>query len=236
MQYSYDLHIHSALSPCSTLEMTPNNIINMAHIKKLNIISITDHNCMDNVKPIMKLGIKKDILVVPGIEVTTKEDVHVLCYFKDLINGLNFSKEIYESLPDIKNNEIIFGEQILYDEYDSIIGSLDKLLLNSSTYTIGEINELVNYYNGAMVPAHIDRKSYGLLGVLGFIPKGLNISSVEVSSTVQLGKSKLGLEYLNVIYNSDAHDLGSINEPIYFINLKEFTLENVIGYLKGENP
>ena len=236
MQFSYDIHIHSALSPCSTLEMTPNNIINMAQIKKLNIISITDHNCMDNVKPIIKLGIKKDILVVPGIEVTSKEDVHLLCYFKDLVNGLNFSRKIYESLPNIKNNEIIFGEQVLYDEFDSIIGSLDKLLLNSSTYTIGEINELANYYNGIMVPAHIDRKSSGLLGVLGFIPKGLNIGSIEVSSIVQGEKIKSGLGDLNIIYNSDAHDLGSINEPIYFMNLKELTLKNVIGYLKGENP
>jgi len=184
MKLSFDLHIHSALSPCGDESMTPNNIINMAFIKGLKIIALTDHNSMLNGKPTMELGKKQGILVIPGIEVTTKEEVHVLCYFKNIEEGLAFSDLVYRNLVDIRNEKEVFGRQVILDEEDRIIGEVDKLLINSTNYSIKEINEMVHFYNGVMIPAHIDRKSFGILSVLGFIPYELGIKTVEVARTL----------------------------------------------------
>ncbi|MDD3226480.1 MAG: PHP domain-containing protein, partial [Tissierellia bacterium] len=129
MKFYYDLHIHSDLSPCSSRDMTPNNIINMSLIKGLNIISVTDHNTADNLPAVMELSHKAGIKIIPGLEVTTKEEVHVLCYFKKLDKAMEFGRIIYDSLPFIKNNPEIFGEQNIYNSKDEITGTLEKLLI-----------------------------------------------------------------------------------------------------------
>ncbi|WP_069649210.1 PHP domain-containing protein [Caloranaerobacter ferrireducens] len=233
MRLSYDLHIHSVLSPCGDKDMTPNNIVNMAYIKGLDIISVTDHNTMENVEAVMKVAKKRDILVIPGIEVTTKEEVHVLCYFRNIEDGMEFQDFIYRGLPDIKNNEKLFGSQLLMDEDDNIIGKIDKFLLNSTKYTIKEINDFVNKLNGALVPAHVDKKSYSILANLGFIPDELNIKTVEVSSDYfSLSTDTLiNLDRYNVLKNSDAHYLGDINEPIVFLDIERKNINFLIEYL-----
>ncbi len=186
MKLSVDMHIHSVLSPCGDIDMTPNNIINMAYIKNLDVISITDHNTMLNVDAAIKIAEKRGIIVVPGIEVTTREEVHVLCYFESLEYGMGFQKIIYEGLPNIKNKEEIFGEQLILDDNDKLKGTLDKLLINSTKYTIDQVYELVKKFNGVMIPAHIDKKSYSILSVLGFIPENLKIETVEITKKCDL--------------------------------------------------
>ena len=235
MKYSSDLHIHSALSPCGDDEMTPNNIVNMAHIKGLNVISVTDHNSMENVKVITKLGKERDILVVPGMEVTTKEEVHVLCYFRTIEEGLKFQEIIYKGLPQIKNKEDIFGRQLIIDKDDNIVDKISILLINATIYSLKEINKLVKRYKGVMVPAHIDKKSYGILTTLGFIPKDLNITSLEVTKKCDLNKLKhfVDLERYNIIVDSDAHYLSDISEPDFFINLRDKNIDAVIEFLSN---
>lgn len=233
MKLSYDLHIHSALSPCGDEDMTPNNIVNMAYIKGLDIISVTDHNTMENVEAIMKVAKKRDILVIPGIEITTKEEVHVLCYFRNIEDGMKFQDFIYKGLPDIKNNEKLFGRQLLMDENDNITGKIEKFLLSSTKYTIKEIDNFVNKFNGVLVPAHIDKKSYSILANLGFIPDDLNIKTVEVSknySSQSIG-ALITLERYNLIKNSDAHYLGDINEPVMFLDIEKKDINSLIEYL-----
>lgn len=233
MQVSYDLHIHSGLSPCGDDEMTPNNIANMAYVKGLDVISVTDHNSMVNVKPIFELGKERDIIVIPGMEVTTKEEVHVLCYFKSLEDGLRFSDIIYESLIEIWNKEEIFGKQLIYDKFDNIIKSEEKLLINTSRYSLSGISKLVYKYNGILIPAHIDKMSNSVISTLGFIPEDLNIKSVEITKKINnspLKKIIDKLEY-NKIINSDAHYLKDINEPINFIEVKDRTLIGVFDSL-----
>ncbi len=213
--------------------MTPNNIVNMAYIKGLDIISVTDHNTMGNVESIMKVAKKRDILVIPGIEVTTKEEVHVLCYFRNIEDGIEFQDFIYRGLPDIKNNKKFFGNQLLMDENDNIIGEVEKFLLNSTKYTIKEINNLVNRLNGVLVPAHIDKKSYSILMNLGFIPDELNVKTVEVSKNYssQSIKNLINLERYNLIKNSDAHYLGDINEPVMFLDIEKKDINSLVEYL-----
>ncbi len=230
MKFFYDFHIHSDLSPCGDKDMTPNNIVNMAYIKGLNMIAVTDHNTIENYKAIEKIAQGLGILVVPGIEINTKEEVHILSYFKDYKSAKAVSDLIYESLPNILNKSDIFGEQNIYNENDEIIGRLDKLLISASKYSIGEICTIVNKYNGVIVPAHINKKSNGILGVLGFFPTDINFEFIEISKSHELGErnKKMVMNYKKLV-SSDAHILENISEPINYINLEK--LEDIYSYL-----
>ena len=219
MKFFYDLHIHSALSPCGNEDMTPNNIINMSLIKGLNIISVTDHNSTSNLPALMEVAKEAGIMVIPGIEVTTKEEVHVLCYFNDLDRAMDFGGIIYDSLPDIKNKPDIFGRQNIYNYKDEISGSLDKLLINASIYTIEDIYFLALKYKGVMVPAHINKISNSILGVLGFMPLNLKIDFVEVFNESPIS-SKIREKY-KILFNSDAHQLIDIAEPNNYFDLSD---------------
>lgn len=230
MKYYYDLHIHSDLSPCAESEMTPNNIVNMAILKNLDIIAVTDHNSACNLKAIEKIALAKKILLIPAIEVESKEGVHLLCYFHTVEIAIEFSKIIYNSLPEIKVNKI-FGEQNIIDSNDEIVGNVDKLLISSSMYSINEIFERVNLYKGIMICAHIFRKSNGVLSSLGFLPNDMSIKTLEINT-----ENKLKKEYenkYNCICNSDAHRLIDIHESIYSMDLESKTIESVIKWLMG---
>lgn len=227
MKFFYDLHIHSDLSPCGSSDMTPNNIINMSYIKGLNVISVTDHNTAGNLPAVMKLSEKAGIKVIPGIEVTTREEVHVLCYFNKLKDALTLGDIIYASLPDIKNNTVIFGEQNIYNCNDEIVGIMDKLLLNASSYTIDDVCALAKHHHGIMVPAHINKKSNSILEILGFIPRNLKIDFVEVYSKTEINKKLV--ENYKVLRNSDAHQLEDISEAENFIELDN--IDDIYNYM-----
>ncbi|MGE5494339.1 MAG: PHP domain-containing protein [Burkholderiales bacterium] len=210
MNAYYDLHIHSCLSPCASDDMTPANIAAMAHLKGLNIISLTDHNAGNNLEPMSFEAEKQGIIFVPGIEVTTREEVHVLVYFSSLEPALNFCEAIYDSLPDIPAQPEIFGEQIIIDKNDEISGRLDKLLLQASSFTIDDIAAMAKEAGGCAVPAHINRDSFSVISNLGFIPPGL-FGCVEIAKS--LPYPAVSPEY-KVLYSSDAHNLGDISEPL----------------------
>ncbi len=235
MKLAYDIHIHSGLSPCGDNDMTPNNIVNMASLKGLNIIAITDHNSMLNLEPVTEAANIKGILVIPGIEVTTREEVHVLCYFPTIEDGMCFQNLIYDSLPNIKNNEEIFGGQFLFDKEDNIVGKVDKMLLGSSRYSLEEIFKLSERYNGVLVPAHVDKSSFSILSTLGFIPANIDIRTIEVYDLKRIKEVEkvLTLEKYMIIKNSDAHYLSDINEAFYHMELNSLTAQSVIDYLKS---
>lgn len=228
MKFFYDMHIHSDLSPCGDADMTPNNIVNMANIKNLDIISVTDHNTTENLPAVCDLCKDAHMVFIPGIEVTTKEEVHVLCYFKELEGALEFGKIIYDSLPNIKNIPSIFGNQNIYNKSDEVISILDKLLINASSYTLKDICSMVVKYHGIAVPAHINKKSCSIIGVLGFIPTDLNLTFVEVHPCSTVGPEII--KDLNVLRNSDAHCLTDISEAVNFFELKR--ADEIYNYLK----
>lgn len=233
MKYFYDFHIHSDLSPCADKDMTPNNIVNMAYVKGLNMIAVTDHNSIENYRAVEKVAKDLNIMVIPGMEINTREEVHILSYFRDYENAKIVSDLIYESLPDIYNKKNIFGEQNIYSENDEIIGSLDKLLINASKYTLKEIYEIVNKHKGILIPAHINKKSNGILGVLGFFPYDVEFKFIELSNNIELNErnKKLVSKYKRLI-NSDAHMLEAISEPVNFIELEK--PDDIFDYLGFE--
>lgn len=205
----YDLHIHSCLSPCASDDMSPSNIAGMASIKGLSLVSLTDHNSGRNLKAMSKAASEFELVFIPGIEVTTIEEVHVLTYFKDVQTAVEFGDMLYKALPDISNRPDIFGHQIIMDENDRPAGFLDKLLLQSAPFSIEEIVRLVSDAGGCTVPAHINRESFSLLANLGFMPPGL-FRAAEVS--LNLPCPVLGVPVF-IFHSSDAHSLGDISEP-----------------------
>ncbi|WP_039767703.1 MULTISPECIES: PHP domain-containing protein [unclassified Caldicellulosiruptor] len=220
MKLYYDLHIHSALSPCADNDMTPNNIINMAKIKGLNVISITDHNSTLNLKEFSEVAKHLGILFIPGVEIETCEEVHVLLYFKDFSVVEEFQEIIEENLPNVALREDIYGNQFLVDKEDNIVGSYEKLLLQPLNLSISQVYEISKFYNMIFVPAHINRQSYGIIGRLGTLPDELkDVSILEVSKVNEFEFSKFlpkDSRYI-FLHSSDAHHLWDINEKEFFI-------------------
>lgn len=235
MKYAADLHIHTALSPCSEKDMTPNNIVNMALLKQLDIIAITDHNTAENINAVCKCSEGRNIIVVPGMEIETAEEVHLIGLFPDIEKALYVQERIYESLPDIANRADIFGDQLVMDEEDNIKGSLKQMLLTAASLSTSEIFNLVFDVGGVVIPAHIDRNSYSMLSNLGIIPEELKISCLEISkmcNPAELVQQNSRLEKYRLIKSSDAHSLGDILERETFFNLTELSIECLLAELK----
>jgi hypothetical protein len=221
-KWSYDLHIHTALSPCACNDMTPNNIVNMSLIKGLDVIAITDHNSCRNAQAVIKVGFDKGLRVLPGIEVQTQEEVHLLCLFGDIERAMDFQELLYKTWPYLPNDPRLFGEQLILDDRDNVIGKEDRLLLGSVNMSIEEICYHAIEKEGIVVPAHIDRQSYSIISNLGFIPESLNFRFVEISKDYNFHKLCEKYTFLNNYYpiiNSDSHSLGSIMEPIHFLTI-----------------
>ena len=217
----YDLHIHSALSPCSDDLMTINNIFNMAYIKGLQLIAITDHNSLKQQYYLEKI-IKHDILkgkidYVHGVELQSSEEIHLLAYFKKGSN-LNVIQEwIDKHLIKVKNQSDYYGNQYIYNEFDEVIGIEDNLLISSLDLNVYQIVKKVHEFNGVVILAHVMAKRYGIYEVYHGIPDDLNYGGIEVESIKQLNELKQLCKHLKddyVFFNSDAHNLESISEPI----------------------
>ncbi len=233
MRFFYDLHIHSALSPCGDTDMTPNNIVNMALLKGLDIIAVSDHNSCGNVRSVQKAAGDR-LLVIPAMELETSEEVHLLCLFPDLESASKMEDAIRSKTPFIKNRPEIFGNQYYFDENDNILGEEESLLVRATGIDIYSAVKMAGELGGVAVPAHIDRSSYSILSNLGFIPPDLKIGAVEITSD---GREAMAEEYksLAVLTNSDAHYLWDISERDYFIELPEKSISCVLSHLSCKN-
>lgn len=231
---TYDLHMHSCLSPCGDADMTPGNIVGMSALKELDVIALTDHNTCKNCEAVMKLGEQYGILVIPGMELTTVEEVHVVCLFESLEKALEFDKYVYEHLQPVKNRPEIFGEQLIMDENDVVTGTVPNLLINATDISFGDVYDLVAKYDGIMIPAHIDKNSNSLLANLGFVPPDSRFTCFELKNMANLHNlRKLNpyLEKCNVITDSDSHFLENINEPVNSLWVEEKSIKGVFKAL-----
>ena len=225
MKLFADTHIHSCLSPCGGEDMTPNNIVNMSLIKGLDLIAVTDHNSAANLRPVMKAAEGTGLCVVPGMELETSEEVHVLAYFDLPEKAEELGREVYKYLPDMPNNSKFFGPQLIMDEHDRIIREEPRLLVQPLELSIDRLIPMIRDYGGEAVPAHIDRSGHGLIPILGFISPYLRIKTVEVSARgIENGFSGYSPELLTLTA-SDAHDLGGIFEAVHQIELYENSAE-----------
>ncbi len=204
----YDLHIHSCLSPCGDADMTVNNILNMSLLKELEMIALTDHNTCRNCPALMQAAEGTGLVVVPGMELSTAEEVHMVCLFPALENAMAFDRYVYDCLPPFANRPQIFGEQTILDAEDQPVGTLEKLLVNATSIGISSLPSLMREYGGLCFPAHIDRGSYSVLSNLGALPPECGFRAVEVADPARFfadGQHAEIREQYTVVVSSDAH-------------------------------
>jgi PHP family Zn ribbon phosphoesterase len=234
MKLSYDLHIHSCLSPCGDDDSTPANIVGMAALKGLDVIALTDHNSCGNCRAAERVAKENGIIFIPGMEITTAEEVHVLALFPDVDKAEAFSEHIHDILMPIKNDEKAFGKQQFVDENDIIMGTEPLLLINATELTFDRVYDDIAEYGGIMIPAHIDKSSTSVLSNMGFIPPDSKFLCAEIKHIGFTNRLKAAHPYLancNIIYDSDAHYLEDINEAENFIEADEKTVEGVLAAL-----
>lgn len=231
-----DLHLHSCLSPCGDGDMTPNNMVNMALLNGMEMIALTDHNSSLNCPAVMKLGQEAGLSVVPGMELCTAEEAHVVCLFSTLEAALEFSSYIRKRIPDIKNRPDIYGEQVVLDEKDDRIGTEELLLVTASSIGVDDVVSLTASYGGCAFPAHIDRPSYSVTASLGDIPPEAGFTCAEVSfagDPSALREKYPALRDLFVLRNSDAHYLTNMPEEANVLLLEEKTPECLVQAIRN---
>lgn len=233
MKVYYDLHLHSCLSPCGHEDMTPNNIVNMSIIKGLNVIALTDHNTMKNCPAAMKVGKEAGLLLIPGMEIQTKEDVHVVALFPSLALAEAMEKKLDAHRLLLPHCPEKFGDQLVLDEKDRVVDTYPYTLLASIDLGIDEIVRYVNDMGGVVFPAHINKQSNSVLANLGFMSPDWDIGAIEIfrASENQDLVEKYQETY-HILCNSDAHYLQDISEPVHYLELQEGTIEEVIQYLR----
>lgn len=231
----YDLHIHSCLSPCGDDDMTPANIAGMAAVKGLDVITLTDHNSCKNCPAILKHGEEYGITVIPGMELTTAEEVHVVCLFPALGDAMAFDGYVYERLLPIKNREDIFGKQQIMDADDQVTGNVERLLIGATDISFDQVFGLVEAYRGIAYPAHIDKSTTSLLSNLGFVPPDSSFTCAEISTFDHLHQIQKEHPYFlqcKMLSSSDAHYLEDIREPDYQIYAKSRAAKDILEGLR----
>ena len=220
--FSYDLHVHSCLSPCGDDEATPNSIAGLASIIGLDIVALTDHNTSRNCPAFFRAAEAYGVTPVAGMELTTMEDVHMVCLFPTLEAALAFNDLVDMRRVRVKNRPEIFGRQLIMDEEDTILGEEPDLLINATELSLEEGAEKVRSLGGAAYPAHIDRNSNGILAVLGFLPEKPFFPTVEFRDREKQAEliRRHHLEDRRVLVSSDAHTITNLNEAENFVHLE----------------
>lgn len=203
-----DLHVHTVLSPCAEVEMIPPLIVQAALERGIQLIAITDHNATANIKAVMEAAAGTSLTVLPGMELQTSEEVHLLCLFENLQQAQAWQKEVDQALPPLSNNPEFFGEQFIVDHEGTFIAREERLLITSANIGLQEAAAAVQALGGFAIPAHVDRKAFSLLANLGFVPPGFNV--LEISRNLHPSQAALHhpqLRDFSLIQNGDVHRL-----------------------------
>ena len=238
MKLFYDFHIHSCLSPCGDNEMTPFNLVNAAKLFGFDLIALTDHNSCRNCRAAVKAGEAAGITVIPGMELCTSEEIHVVCLFPDCAQAEKFSALIHENMPPVKNRTEIFGDQLVMDSEDKVLGTEELLLNTASFFSVDEVPALVRNYGGVCFPAHIDRASFSLIASLGDFPAELDVNAFELTpdadAETYLARYPATRGKL-ILRDSDAHYLENMRLPEHTLDLPECSAQAVIDYIRNRH-
>lgn len=238
-----DLHVHSCLSPCGDDDMTPANIAGMATVNGLNVVALTDHNTSKNCPAFFANAKRHGLVPVAGMELTSAEDIHIICIFPTLEAAMEFDSFVDERRVKIANRKEIFGNQLIMDENDQVIGEEPDLLINATTIDLETAYSEVIKRGGACYPAHVDRESGGMIAVLGDMPERPEYAAFELNDKNSYGEytekyPKLASK--RYIVSSDAHYLWNISEADFSLELDDEPYssakvrESLIKYLRGE--
>jgi PHP family Zn ribbon phosphoesterase len=206
-KYAADLHVHTCLSPCGDLRMSPQNIVEQARVRDLDIIAVCDHNSCENAAAVIQAADRQDLRVLPGMEVTSREEVHVVGIFDALENALALQDIIYEHLPG-ENDENAFGQQIVVNQFSEVLGFNNRLLIGATDLALGRVVEHIHRCGGLAIASHIDREGFGIIGQLGYIPETLELDALELSTRITPEQARERFQASSrfvFVYSSDAH-------------------------------
>ena len=239
MKLTFDLHFHSCLSPCGDSAMTPASIAGFCRLAGLDVAALTDHNTCGNCAAFCRAAQAYGIMGLPGMELCTAEEVHVVCVFPRLRQAEAFEAEVRRRLQPIRNRPKVFGRQLLMDEEDRVLGEEELLLAGASQVPLHEVRELAERFGGAAWPAHIDRPSFSILSNLGLWMPELGFSRAEISSRcpADFRASRPDLTGVSLIRGCDAHYVEQIADAHQAMEVPEATPEAVICWLRqGKEP
>lgn len=232
-----DLHIHTVLSPCAEAEMTPPLLVRRALDLGLRLIAVTDHNAAENCAAVIQAAAGTGLTVLPGMEVQTSEEVHVLCWFDTVDQALTWQDIVFNHLPERNNPVEAFGAQYVVDAAGGFLCTETRLLLVSTDLTLNQVVKGVQGLGGLAVPAHVDRPSFSILANLGFVPADLQAPALELSRLTEPSEAVArwpGLAPWPLIRGSDAHRLSEL-VPSLCLRLGETTLAEMVLALAGRN-
>jgi PHP family Zn ribbon phosphoesterase len=233
--FKADLHIHTCLSPCTEVDMSPKRILTAAKKKGIDIIGICDHNSSENCLAVMNAAKKMPIKVIPGLEITSQEEVHILALFNNVETALRLQEHVYENLPG-ENDEEAFGRQVVVNEKEEVEGFNNRLLIGATTIPLEEVIRLIHSFGGLAIAAHIDREAFSIIGQLGFIPRNLALDALEISPRIPFEEAIKTYAYdYPITRSSDAHypdDIGNGNTSFL---LGEGSLAEIKKALKNED-
>jgi PHP family Zn ribbon phosphoesterase len=224
-----DLHIHSCLSPCGDEAMRPLALVNKALAKGLDMIAICDHNSAENTAAFIHAGDERDLRVLPGIEVTSREEIHLIALFDTPEDCTALQNLIYQNLPG-ENVEEVFGSQTVVNERDETVGVNRRLLIGATLLPFEQIVSVIHSLRGVAIASHIDRQAFSLLGQLGFIPEGIPLDGLEISSHTSKEEAKnrfRSYRHYSFVWFSDAHHLDDIGKRMTHFFLEKTTSREV---------
>lgn len=234
--FKADLHIHTCLSPCAELDITPSAIVRTASEKGLDIIAITDHNSAENVMAAQMSAAQTGLTVFAGMEVTSSEEVHILALFEDIEGILKLQDQVYGHLMPAGNDPGKFGDQIVVNEKDEVLDFNNRLLISATSLTAQSIIHTIHAFGGLSIASHIDREAFGVISQLGFIPGDLLFDALEISPRTrreqaeQLFKMYASFAWIS---SSDAHRLKDIGKRTTHFLIQEPSLHEIQLALKN---
>ncbi len=233
--FRIDTHIHTCLSPCAELDMHPSAIVDAAVRAGLDVIAVCDHNSAENSGAVQRAGQAVGLAVIPGMEITSSEEVHILGLLPDIAAAMELQSKVYQSLPG-KNDEKTFGMQVIANEHAEVLGFSDRLLAGATTLNLETIVAAIHELDGLAVASHVDREGFGIIGQLGFIPKKLPLDAIEVSRRTPLPLARDSFApngEFPILCASDAHETGGIAQAATFLLMQEGTLAELRHALTG---
>jgi 3',5'-nucleoside bisphosphate phosphatase len=235
--FTIDTHIHTCLSPCAELDMHPSAIVEASVQAGLDAIAVCDHNSAENVAAVHRAGNSMGLAVIPGMEITSAEEVHILGLLPDPVAALELQSRVYRFLPG-RNDEGVFGMQVVADEFAGVMGFNEHLLSGATTLNLDRVIAAIHDVDGLAVASHVDREGFGMIGQLGFIPPGLRLDAIEVSSRTSLPLARASFapngEHA-ILCASDAHEPKDIARAVTYTLMKEASLAELRRALTGED-
>ena len=231
-----DLHVHTCLSPCASLDMYPSALVERAHAEKLDVIAVCDHNASENVPYVIRAALGHDLVVLPGMEITSREEVHLLALF-DKMDDLQWLQDIVYSHLHGMNDQNRFGCQAIVNELDEIEGFNHRLLIGATELSLSDLVRRVHDLSGIAIASHIDRESFSVISQLGFIDPEISFDALEISGRTGIAQARRKypeLAQYPFLTSSDAHRIEEIGNGYTEIFLEEPSIHELKLAFSGQ--